>query len=100
MHLAAFTEFADRRFGEEQERSLQTSERIVCCIAGDHNGYVPRHNEKYNNVPRRYDFAWNAGNYRSRRIFADRNGLASARSMKPFLFRRIDATWGAANSFS
>lgn len=97
MYVTAFTEFADRWFPSVQEQTVQSNERIVCCVVTDRNGYVPRHNDKYNQIPRPGDPGWNAGNCRSRRIFDDRSGLASARSVNPFLLQIYRRDMGGGN---
>jgi methyl-accepting chemotaxis protein len=85
-HTTAFVAIADRLFPQVQERVLQSSQKIVFCIAVDRNGYVATHNKVYCN-PQRGDLSWDTANSRYRRIFNDRTGLASARNQRPFLLQ-------------
>jgi methyl-accepting chemotaxis protein len=85
-HTTAFVAIADRLFPQVQERVLQSSQKIVFCIAVDRNGYVATHNKVYCN-PQRGELAWDTANSRYRRIFNDRTGLASARNQRPFLLQ-------------
>jgi methyl-accepting chemotaxis protein len=82
--LAPFTTFTDRVLPQFQEPMLDFDARVVFCAAVDLQGYLPTHNQKYSHVPGP-DPTWNAANCRNRRIFADRVGLASGRSERPYL---------------
>jgi len=82
-----FVALAERLFPQVQEKVLALSDKVVFCIAVDRNGYVPCHNQKYNQPQRPGDVAWNSANSRNRRIFNDRTGLASARNERPFLLQ-------------
>ncbi len=82
-----FVALAERLFPQVQEKVLTLSDKVVFCIAVDRNGYVPCHNQKYNQPQRPGDVAWNSANSRNRRIFNDRTGLASARNERPFLLQ-------------
>ena len=86
-HMTRFVALAERLFPAVQERMLGVSEKIVFCIAVDRNGYIPCHNQKYNQPQRAGDIVWNTANCRNRRIFNDRTGLASARNQRPFLLQ-------------
>jgi len=86
-HLTAFVPLAERLFPSVQEPVLSMSNKVVFCIAVDRNGYIPCHNQAYNQVQRPGDPLWNAAHCRGRRIFADRTGLASARNQRPFLLQ-------------
>ncbi|ODU10066.1 MAG: chemotaxis protein [Rubrivivax sp. SCN 71-131] len=86
-HTTRFTALAERLFPQVQEKLLGLSDKVVFCIAVDRNGYVPCHNNTYNQAQRPGDIAWNTANARGRRIFNDRTGLASARNTKPFLLQ-------------
>jgi methyl-accepting chemotaxis protein len=59
----------------------------VFCIAVDRNGYVPCHNQRYNQPQRVGDLAFNSANCRNRRLFNDRTGLAAGRNERPFLLQ-------------
>lgn len=85
-HMARFTALLDRLLPPVQEPVLETSDRVVFCIAADRNGYVATHNKRYCQ-PQRGDLAWDTANSRYRRIFDDRTGLASARNRRPFLLQ-------------
>jgi methyl-accepting chemotaxis protein len=86
-HLTRFVSLAERLFPQVQEKLLTLSDKVVFCIAVDRNGYVPCHNQKYNQPQRPGDVVWNTANCRNRRIFNDRTGLASARNQRPFLLQ-------------
>ncbi len=86
-HLTRFVALAERLFPQVQEKVLETSDKIVFCIAVDRNGYIPCHNRKYNQPQRPGDVAWNTANARGKRIFNDRTGLSSARNQRPFLLQ-------------
>jgi methyl-accepting chemotaxis protein len=77
-----------------QERLLSSDQRMVFAIAIDRNGYIPVHNAKYSQPQRPGDLAWNVPNSRNRRIFDDRTGLASARSVRPYLIQSYPRDMG------
>ncbi len=70
-----------------QEPLLANDARMVFCAAVDRNGYLPVHNRKYSLPQRPGEKAWNTANSRNRRIFDDRAGLASGRSVRPYLIQ-------------
>lgn len=82
-----FLALGERLFPQVQEKLLALSDKVVYCIAVDRNGYVPCHNQTYNQPQRPGDPTWNAANCRNRRVFNDRTGLASARNERPFLLQ-------------
>ncbi|MBB5758514.1 methyl-accepting chemotaxis protein [Methylorubrum rhodinum] len=84
-HLTAAVPALERLLPPIQERLLRLDERLVFCVAVDHNGYLPVHNRKYSQPQRPGDRTWNDANSRSRRIFDDRAGLMAARNVEPFL---------------
>jgi methyl-accepting chemotaxis protein len=96
-HTTRFIAVADRLFPQVQERVLTLSDKVVFCIAADRNGYIACHNQKYNQVQRAGDVAWNTANCRNRRIFNDRTGLASARNQRPFLLQTYRRDMGGGN---
>jgi methyl-accepting chemotaxis protein len=96
-HMTRFVGLAERLFPQVQERMLGLSDRVVFCIAVDRNGYIPCHNQKYNQPQRLGDAAWNTANCRNRRIFNDRTGLASARNQRPFLLQTYRRDMGGGN---
>lgn len=86
-HMTAFVALAERLFPDVQEPVLKLSDKVVFCIAVDRNGYIPCHNQAYCKPQRPGEVAWNTANCRTRRIFNDRTGLASARNERPFLLQ-------------
>lgn len=96
-HTTRFVGVADRLFAQVQERMLGLSDKVVFCIAADRNGYIACHNQKYNQVQRAGDLAWNTAHCRNRRIFNDRTGLASARNQRPFLLQTYRRDMGGGN---
>ncbi len=50
-------------------------------------GYLPTHNRVYSEPQRPGQRDWNTAHSRNRRVFADRAGLAAARSTRPFLLQ-------------
>lgn len=95
-YLTAFTGLADELLPSVQEPILAADPRIVFCVAVDRNGYLPTHNRQFAQPPSD-DPVWNAQHARSRRIFDDRTGLASARNTRPVLIQtyRRDMGGGA-----
>lgn len=91
-----FTTLTDRLLPAVQEPVLALDDRVVFCAAVDRNGYLPTHNRAFSH-PQGADPAWNAAHCRNRRLFADRTGLAAARSEAPFLLQtyRRDMGGGA-----
>lgn len=85
--MTRFVGLAERLFPQVQEKLLGLSEKVVFGIAVDRNGYIPCHNQQYNQPQRAGDVAWNTANCRNRRVFNDRTGLASARNQRPFLLQ-------------
>ena len=57
-------------------------------------GYLPTHNAKYSEPQRPGEVAWNALHSRNRRVFADRSGLAAARSTRDFLIQAYNRDMG------
>jgi len=82
-YQTAFTPLAEKLFPPIQEPLLKLDPRIAFTAAVDRNGYLPMHNLYCSQPQRPGDHAWNAANSRNRRIFADRGGLAAARSTAP-----------------
>ena len=86
-HMTRFVAVAERLFPQVQEPVLKALDKVVFCIAVDRNGYIPCHNQAYCQPQRAGDPVWNAAHSRTRRIFNDRTGLASARNERPFLLQ-------------
>ena len=95
--MTKFVALAERLFPQVQEKLLGLSEKVVYCIAVDRNGYIPCHNQRYNQPQRPGDVVWNTANSRNRRIFNDRTGLASARNQRPFLLQTYRRDMGGGN---
>jgi methyl-accepting chemotaxis protein len=95
-HTVRSNELTDRLLPQVQERVLAMSDRIAYSIASDRNGYIGTHNKKYSH-PQRGDVAWDTVNSRYRRIFADRTGLSSSRSPRPFLLQTYRRDMGGGN---
>jgi len=81
-----FTGLTDRLFPPLLEPPLTGVEGVVFVVAVDRNGYLPTHNARFSQRPRR-DPEWNKANCRNRRMFDDRVGLAAARGQGPFLIQ-------------
>jgi methyl-accepting chemotaxis protein len=95
--MTRFVALAERLFPQVQEKLLGLSDKVVFGIAVDRNGYIPCHNQRYNQPQRPGDVAWNTANCRNRRIFNDRTGLASARNQRPFLLQTYRRDMGGGN---
>jgi methyl-accepting chemotaxis protein len=95
--MTGFVELAERLFPQVQEPVLRLSDKVVFCIAVDRNGYIPCHNQAYNQPQRPGDVLWNTAHSRGRRIFNDRTGLASARNKRPFLLQTYRRDMGGGN---
>jgi methyl-accepting chemotaxis protein len=76
------------------DRVLAMDPRMVFCCGIDRNGYMGVHNTKYSHPQRPEDPKWNIANARNRRIFDDRTGLASARSVRPYLIQSYPRDMG------
>ena len=94
-YLTGFTALTDRLLPALQEPALAFDPRVVFCAAVDRNGYLPTHNRAISQPQRKGDSAWNVANARNRRIFADRAGLAGARSTRDFLVQSYARDMGA-----
>ncbi len=76
------------------DRTLTQDSRMLFCCTIDRNGYISVHNSKYAQPQRRNDPKWNAANSRNRRIFDDRAGLTSARSVRPYVIQSYPRDMG------
>ena len=92
--MAPFTTLLDRILPPIQEPVLAVDPRIQFCVAINVTGYLPTHNAKYSEPQRPGDVAWNAMHSRNRRVFADRSGLAAARSTRDFLIQAYNRDMG------
>lgn len=64
---------------------LASDPRLVFALPIDRNGYIPVHHPEFAHPQRKGYPAWNAPHCRNRRMFHDRAGIMSARSVRPFL---------------
>lgn len=92
--MAPFTTLLDRILPPIQEPVLAVDPRIQFCVAINVTGYLPTHNTKYSEPQRPGDVVWNALHSRNRRVFADRSGLAAARSTRDFLIQAYNRDMG------
>jgi aerotaxis receptor len=92
--MAPFTELLDRVLPPIQEPVLTSDRRIQFCVAINVTGYLPTHNVKYSEPQRPGEVAWNAMHSRNRRVFADRSGLAAARSTRDFIIQAYNRAMG------
>jgi aerotaxis receptor len=92
--MAPFTTLLDRVLPPIQEPVLAIDPRIQFCVAINVTGYLPTHNAKYSEPQRPGEVAWNAMHSRNRRVFADRSGLAAARSTRDFLIQAYNRDMG------
>ena len=92
--MAPFTTLLDRILPPIQEPVLAVDPRIQFCVAINVTGYLPTHNAKYSEPQRPGDVVWNALHSRNRRVFADRSGLAAARSTRDFLIQAYNRDMG------
>jgi PAS domain S-box-containing protein len=92
--MAPFTTLLDRILPPIQEPVLAVDPRIQFCVAINVTGYLPTHNARYSEPQRPGDVVWNALHSRNRRVFADRSGLAAARSTRDFLIQAYNRDMG------
>ena len=92
--MAPFTTLLDRVLPPIQEPVLAIDQRIQFCVAINVTGYLPTHNTKYSEPQRPGEVGWNAMHSRNRRVFADRSGLAAARSTRDFLIQAYNRDMG------
>jgi methyl-accepting chemotaxis protein len=76
------------------DRYFALDTRMVFCCGIDRNGYMGVHNTRYSHPQRPDDPKWNIANSRNRRIFDDRTGLASARSVRPYIIQSYPRDMG------
>lgn len=82
-----YDRLSDRDLQPIQESLLARSSAIVFTVTVDRNGYLPTHNLRFSQ-PLTGNPAIDLVNNRTKRIFADRTGLAAAQSTAPFLIQR------------
>jgi methyl-accepting chemotaxis protein len=86
-YLAPVTAFTDAVLPDLLESALAIHEGVIFCAAVNSDGYLPTHNRRFSQNPRRDDPVWNAAHARNRRFFADRVGLAAGRSRADYLIQ-------------
>ena len=77
---------SDRDIQPILEKYLKAQPTVIFATLSDRNGYTPTHNLKYSKKITG-DWAKDLLGNRTKRIFADKTGLASARNQKPYLFQ-------------
>jgi len=88
-----YDKLSDRDILAIEESILARSPTIIYTVMVDKNGYLPTHNQRYSQ-PLTGNKASDLVNNRTKRIFNDRTGLASARSTAPFLVQRYQRDTG------
>lgn len=86
-------ELADRDIREISDDILSKSSAIAFAVLVDRNGYLPAHNRKYS-LPLTGNPAVDLIGNRTKRIFADKTGLAAARNAQPYLLQRYSRDTG------
>jgi methyl-accepting chemotaxis protein len=97
-YLTNFISLVDRLLPTFQEPALAFDGRVVFCAAVDRNGYLPTHNRVFSQPQRPGQAAWNAANARNRRMFADRAGLAAARTTRGHLVQSYARDMGGGRT--
>jgi hypothetical protein len=77
---------ADRDIQETEETALSRSPSIVYVVFVDRNGYLPTHNRKFS-LPLTGNYAQDLTNNRTKRMFADRTGLAASQNEQDCLIQ-------------
>ena len=86
-YATAFSDFTDNCLPPILESALDIHENVVFSAAVNADGFLPTHNRKFSQPPRRDDPVWNAANARDKRFFDDRVGLAAGNSSSPYLIQ-------------
>jgi len=81
-----YDKLSDRDIQNILEAYLIKDSDIIYTLLTDKNGYIPTHNKKYSQ-PLTGNRAKDLVNNRTKRIFADKTGLAAARNEKPYLIQ-------------
>jgi methyl-accepting chemotaxis protein len=79
-----YDKLSDRDIQPILEAYLIKDSDIIYALLTDKNGYIPTHNKKYSQ-PLTGNRAKDLVNNRTKRIFADKTGLAAARNEKTYL---------------
>ena len=83
----AWDKLADRDIRAISDELLARASEIVFTVLVDKNGYLPAHNTKYS-LTLTGNLAVDLFRNRTKRIFADKTGLAAARNTNAFLIQR------------
>ncbi|MEL6190368.1 MAG: methyl-accepting chemotaxis protein, partial [Myxococcota bacterium] len=86
-------ELADRDIRDISDDILSKSSAIAFAVLVDRNGYLPAHNRKYS-LPLTGNPAVDLIGNRTKRIFADKTGLAAARNNEAYLLQRYSRDTG------
>lgn len=86
-------ELADRDIRYISDNILSKSSAIAFAVLVDRNGYLPAHNRKYS-LPLTGNPAVDLIGNRTKRIFADKTGLAAARNNEAYLLQRYSRDTG------
>ena len=89
----SWDKLADRDFSRFSDRIMARSPMVEFAVIVDKNGYLPTHNEKFSK-PLTGNPAVDLVQNRTKRIFNDKTGLASARSTAPHLFQKYQRDTG------
>jgi methyl-accepting chemotaxis protein len=86
-------ELADRDIRPIEDDILSKSASLIFTVLVDRHGYLPAHNTRYSQ-PLTGNPAVDLVNNRTKRIFADKTGLAAARNTQPYLIQRYQRDTG------
>jgi len=89
----SWDKLADRDYSRLEDGMLARSPMIEFAVIVDKNGYLPTHNEKFSK-PLTGNAAVDLVHNRTKRIFNDKTGFASARNTAPHLFQRYQRDTG------
>jgi methyl-accepting chemotaxis protein len=92
-YTTSWDKLADRDFSKLSDGLMARSAMIEFAVIVDKNGYLPTHNERYSK-PLTGNLAVDLVSNRTKRIFNDKTGLASARSTTGHLFQRYHRDTG------
>ena len=81
-----YDSLSDKEIQDILEKHLKASPDLLYAVMADKNGYVPTHNLKYTQ-PMTGDPAKDLAGNRTKRIYADKVGLAAARNTQPYLLQ-------------
>jgi methyl-accepting chemotaxis protein len=88
-----YDRLSDRDILPLEEAVLAKSPVLIYAVMVDKFGYLPTHNQRYSQ-PLTGNLAVDLVNNRTKRIFNDRTGFASAKNKAPFLIQRYQRDTG------